>query len=586
VIGGRGLAFFFIILLLGTGSLLGQSYEDVYRSVFGKPVQNKYRLMKIGLVIDDEVRGEVDAIVPTLGSNIRLKTVTFLPFLKAVLISEKYRAIEATLAGVGEITIANLKDLEFGVVFKRKGPVLVLTTPVAARHSQTIYVTSPPPAMAYEAALRPQGLSSFLNWNANGTYVAATSGLSARSTYSVDWENVSFFDGLVLRTEGDFIESTTVPFLLKSARIEKEDLSSQLTYQIGDVLYPLSNHQTFSRLLGVGVTKGFFPNIDRGGHPLNHTRLQLEKPGKVQVSVNGRPVKSYQLAPGRYLFRRFPWAGGYNRVVLDILYEDGTTDHSSFVFIADHRLVFDQGEEYTVNVGFPVHYINRQRLSQSNPSASLFYRRNLGSNVSLGGLYQGSQHQLIGGVEAFIGLPMGLFGGDFVYTYHANGFEGAGGDLGLKSYIGYIPGEGIGLQRWDMRLEYRSPDFVRLGESSPQSQNRLRFIADFEFGMGRDISAQLNGFYGIPQGNGGSEYGMTTGFFSRLPFMDLRVAARLSRSAAGDSEWFLSSQVVLPLGDRSRRLVVSRPFGSDQTQVNVNLRTSLFDQFRPTPHQQ
>jgi outer membrane usher protein len=90
-------------------------------------------------------------------------------------------------------------------------------------------------------------------------------------------------------------------------------------FAIGDISTPIKDPQRGFQLWGASIVKDFDIQPYRTFTPTSSASFQLDESATVQMSMNGRSVKSLKLEPGLYDIEQFKLAAGLNTMELEIV---------------------------------------------------------------------------------------------------------------------------------------------------------------------------------------------------------------------------------------------------------------------------
>ncbi len=230
-------------------------------------------------------------------------------------------------------------------------------------------------------------ISAYANFNARLTQSKNELGKVSES-HKVNIDHTINFGGFALEGDSSWSDSKGPRgnrFQLHRLRLVKDLPGSMRRFAIGDISTPIKDPQRGFQLWGASIVKDFDIQPYRTFTPTSSASFQLDESATVQMSMNGRSVKSLKLEPGLYDIEQFKLAAGLNTMELEIVTDSGTMERIQVNNYGEPTLLNKGVSTYALSIGYPF---------SSNPESSFslvdtsWYQRNLSQDPIISGYYQ------------------------------------------------------------------------------------------------------------------------------------------------------------------------------------------------------
>ncbi len=351
----------------------------------------------VDLVVDGRAAGSIEAEIQ--GDDVRLERARLREAFALVLAEGPL----AMLAGDQPMGLAELRGMGIDAVFDHAALSVSLSVPVALRRETMLDVMAGPG----EAGLPVEGpatVSGYLNVTASvdllsGSLAASSSGWEV--PIDLVLEPVLNLAGWVLEGRTTFGFSpgagSGVQASLDFARLVKDFPAESVRVAAGSLFLPVTGFQSAFPLYGVEVI--WDPAIFSATRtdPLPGGELAFDLPGSVTVSLNGRPVRTFTLAPGRYRIGGLPLETGLNRVHYD------DPQPVDILVPYDPRLLASGETTFAAGAGI------QSVLPPLAPIASAWARHGFGSFVTAGLEMQTGLDRGMAGGSVLVATPIGTW---------------------------------------------------------------------------------------------------------------------------------------------------------------------------------
>ena len=154
-----------------------KSYDDLFKSVFGRVPEKQYFSQQMGLIIDHEyVADDIQVLVPSVGSDFKLFSYQILKYLHENQKPGTVKDVTKKVDEDGMLTVQSLMDLGYGVIIDRRGFKINIEIPPEYRKKIIFYVMGEPedePTVSAAQLIQPAGLSGYLNYSFSTNYLSS-----------------------------------------------------------------------------------------------------------------------------------------------------------------------------------------------------------------------------------------------------------------------------------------------------------------------------------------------------------------------------------------------------------------------------
>ncbi|MFH1429490.1 MAG: fimbria/pilus outer membrane usher protein [Candidatus Margulisiibacteriota bacterium] len=560
--------------------LYAETYEEMYKRIFGRQVEDKIENIDVSLIIDKKPQGSISASVSAMGKQLRIEGLPLIDRLRANLLPDYLALIEQKIDDDGLISRESLDELGIQAGFSRRLLTIQITTPPLKRREINIYITGNGPAYfdLRPNIIRPSPFSGYCNFR---TY----KDLMPSSAFPESTGTIMQLDGAVslhdwaLKSRGTYYASDDSYFSLQQAYAENNDLKSLITTRIGAISYPLTGYQVNREVLGAGISSGTIKYWS-GREKQYSQELKLTEPAAVGVFINGVTANTYLLDPGHYYFRNFPLVYGYNdiEIVVDTRSANGQGEvRKTFLSLFhDNRLNTISGEEYSIALGLPViKSVRRWEFDNERPFLSAFHRKNVLNNLMIGTFCQGDPAHSILGIEAGYGVSYGLWQLNYGISFTPLSKTGQAVSIEFDNYIKpEFFRRMMVLKNWELSMTYKDKYFMMLDQESPNLYSALELAANLGFSATQWAGLNLNGYYTFNESYY-NEYGFGISVSNRY-ILNSQLSYNWSGSASGESDYTIMfyGQAGLPFFEKEVKY--SRNLVTQQDTVDIDHRLNVF----------
>ena len=312
----------FFVIITFSSPVLGakKSYDDIFKSVFGRVPEKQYFSQQMGLIIDLEyVADDIQVLVPSVGRDFMLFSYQILKYLHKNQQPGTVKDVTKKVDEDGMLTVQSLLDLGYGVVIDRRGFKINFEIPPEYRKKIIFYVMGEPedePTVSAAQLIQPAALSGYLNYSFSTNYLSSElddteAGLEAP---------LGSFLGLVktkaftLNYSGSIDMSATNKVNLGNLNLQYDAGEKNKRVTLGQVS-PLTKGVAGSMsLMGLGYTQGPVLNSIGNFSPEFTHELTLDKDSQVDIYINYKKVRTLELPGGVYDLRGFPLRTGFNAI--------------------------------------------------------------------------------------------------------------------------------------------------------------------------------------------------------------------------------------------------------------------------------
>jgi outer membrane usher protein len=567
-----GLFIVFWMVLLWGRAARSQTEQELFVQVFRPEKPQREQQIIVPLVVQDQDRGEIWIVVGADPAEARVQATSLIDKLRDLLRPEILTELAGKADREGTLSMGTLQGVGLEAAFDQRTLELRIVVPPDLRQTRGFDLRgrgAPPPAAGI--VVPPSALSGFLNGRAGVDYVhrSETGEEEGRGPLRADLDGAVNVRTWVLEGLGSYVEDAEHPWQRGDVRLVHDYPERMVRTAAGDLSYPVTGFQSFRSLGGATVARNFSLQPYRVTQPLGRAEFFLNRPSRVEVFVNGRPVETLQLAPGRYNLRDFPFANGVNDVRLRITDDVGRVEEEFFPFFFDTRLLAAGENEYAYSLGFKSHTDDGIRnYDWSFPGFSLFHRFGVSDTLTLGGNLQGDGDQQMGGVELEWASFLGTVGSDVAVSRVEGSGWGAAGRVLYRYYDAATTRNPWG-RAFTLGGEYRSSSFAALGTANPDNPVALDLLARYDQFLPYGMSMGLGGSYQVGRGSRRDTHSLS--LFVRKVFACNASAALnvdRNRTEEGDNEWRTFLTVTWALADF--RHIITATYDSQQKTERLN----------------
>ena len=319
----------------------------------------------------------------------------------------KTRLVE--LAAQDTVRFEDLRALDFDVVFDPGRLVLRIEVPPERRTAREL---------ALRTARRRADLD-YVEQARISAYVSARAGVDIieRSSFAdtglgglaADIDTGLNIGGIALQGRFRYDERRARKFSRQDVRLTYDDTEHLIRYELGDLSVGRRPFQLAPRIAGIAAFREFPIDPYRNIRPTPEQGFQLDEPARVEVILNGAPVRTYELNSGRYSLRDFPLVpSAANDVELRITYASGRTEMLIYPAFYDIELLEPGLVDFAFNAGVSYRDENGRRIYDTGDYNVIGYvRRGFTDRLTAGLSWEGNRHFDTVGAETVWASPLG-----------------------------------------------------------------------------------------------------------------------------------------------------------------------------------
>lgn len=496
-----GLAPGLLLLLSAWLSLeaRAQSEKAPGETVASQPPAAHVYSLTVPLMVGNQPGADIRVILSANGEDLKLQAAPLLQELAPLLRPERLKQLETATDAQGNLRLPVLKELGLDAVFDEQKLELRVAVPPELRPPSDIQLFGNRLPAGAASALKPGDLSAYLNLRTGFDYVEqSASGQGAGlQPFQASLEGAINLHNWVAEGSVSFTEDAATPWQRNDVRLVYDDPPRLLRYSLGDLSYPTAGFQSFQSLLGLTVARNFSLQPYRITQPLGQTSFFLKGPSKVEVLVNGQPVRTLQLPAGPQNLRDFQFANGANDVNLRITDDVGRVETLQLSYFFDYSLLAQGEQEFAYSLGLPA------RLAEGGPEYearfpgfSAFHRFGLTDRLTAGLNLQGDGDEQMLGANAIWATRYGTFQPDAAVSQ----VPGVGWDYAMRLAYRYADPAVMGGSSFSLAAGYTGEHFASLGNLAPSNSAAWLFSANYSQPLPWRMSAGLGGTYQLSRG--------------------------------------------------------------------------------------
>lgn len=387
------------------------SIDDIFLSVFGKErpalAEGSYYVLIDGINV-----GEY-RITPEDGANEGSIEADFVTdMLAPATIDDFAKTLKELTDGSNSISFQTLRDQGLQVEFDPQQLALRITLPNEIKTLRNLNLRGQSRRRDVEFT-EPSDFSAFLSYRAGATVVeesAVTDTGFYRYTNDIDLA-VNILN-VVMTADLRYDSIRSREFSRGDVRLTYDDREHLIRYELGDLSVGRRPFQNAPRIAGIAAFRDYAINPYVNIRPTSEQAFELDRPARVEVLVNGSPVRTYDLPSGRFNLRDFPLiASAGNDIELRIIYGSGEIEIRSFPAFYDLELLAPGLVDFAFNFGAPYRDDNGLRRYDTNDyNGTAYARYGITTSLTAGLNWEGSRDfDLVGG-EFVWASPIGTFG--------------------------------------------------------------------------------------------------------------------------------------------------------------------------------
>lgn len=479
---------------LGSETRAQQSENEPAGNVFSKSSVARGYALTVPLMVGNQVRTDIRVVISPNREDWKLQAAPLLQELSPLLRREPLKQLQAAADPQGNVRLQALKEIGLEAVFDEEKLEVRVAVPPELRQPSDIQIFGNRLPVGADSAIKNSDLSAYLNLLTGLDYVEQSAkgqnqGLQPLHT---SLEGAVNLYHTVLEGSASYAENAATPWQRNEVRLVYDDPPRLLRYSLGDLSYPTAGFQSFESMLGLTVSRNFSLQPYRITQPLGQTSFFLKNPSKVEVLVNGQPVRTLQLLAGPQNLRDFQFANGANEVNLRITDDVGRSETIRLSYFFDYSLLAQGEQEFAYSLGLPSrleddgpHYQIR------SPGFSAFHRLGVTDRITTGLNLQGDSAEQMLGANAVWATRYGTFQPDAALSQVA----GVGWDYTARLAYRYADPATMGQSSFSLAAQYAGEHFAALGNLTPSNSVAWDFSVHYGHALPWQISAGVGASY-------------------------------------------------------------------------------------------
>ncbi len=220
------------------------------------------------------------------------------------------------------------------------------------------------------------------------------------------------FKGFVLEAELDYDDSRANGWERGDVRLTYDNLDNLIRFEAGDLSIGRRPSQGTPRIGGIAAFRNYGIDPYRNIRPVPSQSFVLEQPARVELLLNGAPLRTFDLQSGNYNLRNFSLVpSAANDIELRVTYASGETEILLFPAFFDLDLLAPGLFDFAVNLGLPYSDGDGKRVYDDGDYNGIgFARYGFSSTLSAGVNWQGNKDFDTVGADVVWASPVGTFG--------------------------------------------------------------------------------------------------------------------------------------------------------------------------------
>lgn len=455
--------------------------------------------------------GEISFVLEA-DDTITIDSARLLELLKPILSPAAFEQLQGRLVGRQDVPAESIADLGYIITYDPANIALNIKIPATLRIPRSIVLQELGEKVVGEVD-PPADVSGYIN---------------LRSFIDYEWQGQDRgFDGLTIFSDSAFrlhdvvLENEATYdfqggrfFTREGTRLVYDDRDRLVRWTAGDLL-PISRGFTGApQIAGVGVSRLYsILEPDRNVQPRGRSSFVLDRPGTVDVLINGQPIRSIRLDPGTYNLQDFPFVTGTNNVSLVVEDDSGRREILNFSTFFDRALLAQGLTEFGLFAGIRNPRNGGDRDYRfDEPAATGFIRRGISDTLTIGANFQAQRHGVVAGVEGVTATRIGTFGADFAVSQVRNFGFGYAFNVDYRTQWG----DPAHLTSAIFSVEHRSGNFATPDTLLINDRINWDLAATISHSLGRGQQISASGEYRIGRSGFEDEYSARVSYSNQL----------------------------------------------------------------------
>ncbi len=387
------------------------SVDEIFQQVFKKErpalTQDNYA------VLIEDINVGTYLITPNDAGKEGSVEATFIRnILSPVLVEEVADQLNALAGDRDAVGFSEIRALGIDVAFDMAQLVLRIDIPANIRTVRSLNLRTLRNRSDIDL-VEQSDFSAYASMRGGLTFVEdSANGETGFTRFAADVDLAVNILGVVAEAEIRYDDNRGRKFSRGDIRLTYDDRDSLIRYELGDLSIGRRPFQNAPRIAGFSAFRNFNINPYRNIRPTPEQAFELDRPARVEIVLNGNPIRTYELRSGRYSLRDFPLIpSAGNDIELRITYASGETEIRSFPAFYDLELLANGLIDFAVNFGVPYDDDNgRRNYFDDNYNGTAYIRYGINSTLTAGLNWEGDKDFDLIGAEAVWASPIGTFG--------------------------------------------------------------------------------------------------------------------------------------------------------------------------------
>ncbi len=387
------------------------SIDDIFKQVFGKERPalgpDDYAVLVEGINVGEYL------VTPDKDGNSGSVEANFVTtILASMIVEDSIASLKSVASGRDSVTFDQLRELGLQVEFDAAQLVLRIEVPAEIRTIRNLNLRSLRNRSDIEL-VDQSDFSAYASLRAGTTIVEdARDADTGLTRFVADMDLAVNVHGIAAEVELRYDDSRDKKFSRGDARLTYDDRDSLIRYEVGDLSVGRRPFQDAPRIAGISAFRNYDINPYLNIRPSPEQAFELDRPARVEVLLNGTPVRTYDLRSGRYNLKDFPLVpSAGNDIELRITYASGETELRSYPAFYDLELLAPGLVDFAGNIGLPYRDENGNRTyDDDNYNGTAYLRYGLSTALTVGVNWEGDRYFDLLGAEMVWASPIGTFG--------------------------------------------------------------------------------------------------------------------------------------------------------------------------------
>ncbi len=466
--------------------------QTLFEQVFGKPKPGQAQNVIIPWSINQNRQGEMGINIGADPNTISWNATSFLETLGAT-VKPELQAQLKILSTQGPFSPETLKTLNIETQFNPQDLTLNIVLTPAQLRTNVVTTKSNRNNLDSSPTVNPAKISGYVNMRGNlGWNWISERDETGRQPLALSWDGVMNLNGWVLEGRADFTEDGTPRWRRGDLRLTHDWPTLAMRASAGEISTPTTGYQRGQAILGLSAARQFGIQPDRITRPISTYEFFLEAPSEVEIYINGDKDRTLDLPAGTQDLRDLSLGAGVNDIELVITDPVGRVQRLQFFAPTASQLLAPGLQQFAYSFGVPVTKDGETRIyNWDDPLLTASHRWGLSNTLTSGAYLQARLNQQLLGWDGAWATTLGSFDWDLALSRDPSLGLGYAGKLNYNyRRAGDTHNRALGLG-----LEYRSPDFLSVGEAEANNDTALEARLTYSQTLFEKIRANLGARY-------------------------------------------------------------------------------------------